>query len=77
MIGWVRCPRCSSRSTAKVVYGDASPSVRELAEAGYVHLGGNRGTTGGGRPDRFCNDCANEWETASSMVRRTFGIPSF
>lgn len=77
MVGWVRCPRCSSRSTARVVYGEISGSVKELAEAGYVHLGARGATAGGGRPDRFCINCGNQWETAHSMVARTYGIPSF
>lgn len=77
MVRWVRCPHCSSRSTARVVYGEVTAPLKELSEAGYIHLGARGAEVGGGRPDRFCIDCGNQWETARSIVARTYGIPSF
>ena len=69
MVRWIKCPRCSSRNTVKIVYDDVSASLEKSAEMGLVRLG--EGKESWEKPDRFCNDCANEWRTAWRTVMPT------
>lgn len=56
-----KCPRCGSRSVAKIEYGmPAWDSVLEAREkAGRIVLGGCCVT--GYDPNRHCNHCGYDW----------------
>ncbi len=71
LVRWLRikCPRCSSRNTVKIVYNDVSPALKKSAEMGLVRLSEVKESWV--TPDRFCNDCANEWRRAWRTVMPT------
>ena len=74
----IKCPRCGSRNTARILYGMPAMNETLLAklDAGKVHLGGccisgaydGRGNMIRTDPARYCNDCRREFARPPYLV---------
>lgn len=65
----MRCPRCGSENTAKILYGMPSfdGTLEAKIEAGKVKLGGcciNELS-----PEGYCNDCKQEFATPPVIIK--------
>lgn len=62
----LRCPRCGSTDTARIVYGYPGPEMLAAAERGEIVLGGCSIT--GDDPTRQCRACDHEFGTRKRKV---------
>lgn len=62
----VKCPKCKSEHTARILYGMPTYEAFELAERGELILGGCE--IWPGQPDYGCLDCKFQWSKGSLPV---------
>lgn len=64
-INYKRCPKCGSKNTIKILYGEPTQEIFQQAEADEIKLGGCCIIEGG--PEYFCKECENEWNKAQAV----------
>ncbi len=66
-----KCPQCGSRSIARIAFGMPAwgQDLEEELASGRLVLGGCCVT--GDDPDRHCNQCGHQWQTAARKAAAT------
>lgn len=65
----VKCPRCGSMDTARIIRGWSSvdDTLREAADAGIIHLGVQREQEAA--PRRYCNSCRKKFGAPAQIIK--------